>query len=351
MCSRLQGQETIVEYIWLAKDQSIRSKSRTLYLNIGDQLLRRNILDHIPEWNYDGSSTDQASSESSEVILRPVAIFNDPFRKKGHKLVLCDGYSPTNTNIEGYNRREALSIFDSRKHEDIWFGIEQEYILFESDGKTPYGWPKEGYPEKQGPYYCGVGHKKVKGRDIMEEHYEKCLEAGIRISGTNAEVMLGQWEYQIGPSDGISAGDELWVSRYILERICEKNDIVVSWHPKPIEGDWNGSGCHTNFSTKSMRENSNIDIYMKAIKDLENNHTEHILSYGKDNQKRLTGTHETASIDKFNYGVGDRGASIRIPSDVHRKNYVSGYLEDRRPASNMDPYVVTSLIAKTIIPI
>tara|TARA_Y100001958_G_C21246219_1_gene576498 strand:- start:3762 stop:4796 length:1035 start_codon:yes stop_codon:yes gene_type:complete len=332
----------MVEYVWLAGDQSIRSKSRTLYNNEQNEL-------NIPDWNYDGSSTGQAPGDASEVILKPVAVFKDPFRGGNHKLVLCHGVKPDGSHVEGFNRDKAISIFNTREEEDIWFGIEQEYTLFESDNVTPYGWPKNGYPGEQGPYYCGIGTGRIKGRDIMEEHYKKCLEAGIRVSGTNAEVMLGQWEYQVGPSEGITSGDELWMSRYIMERVCEKHNAVVSWDPKPMEGDWNGAGCHTNFSTKSMRENSNEEIYLSIIKKLEDKHVEHIQIYGEGNNRRLTGRHETADINEFSYGVANRGASIRIPSDVAKNNYQSGYLEDRRPASNMDPYLVTSKIAETII--
>ena len=332
----------IAEYIWLAGDQSIRSKSRTLYPNKNGDI-------EIKDWNYDGSSTGQAPGSASEIILKPSAIYNDPFRGGNHKLILCDGEKPDGSKVVGYNRREANQIFEEGKDAEIWFGIEQEYTLFHNDNKTPYGWPKNGYPGEQGPYYCAVGTGNIKGREIMEEHYQKCMEAGLRISGTNAEVMLGQWEYQVGPCEGISSGDELWLSRYIMERICEEKDIIVSWDPKPMEGAWNGAGCHTNFSTKSMREDSNEEIYLKIINKLKEKHIEHINVYGEGNNRRLTGKHETARIDQFSFGVGNRGASIRIPSEVHKNNYKSGYLEDRRPASNMDPYLVTAKIAKTIL--
>jgi glutamine synthetase len=331
----------MVEYVWISADQSIRSKSRTVYIN-GNKVL------NIPDWNYDGSSTGQAPGDSSEIILQPIALYKDPFREGDHKIVLCNCIKADGSPVSGYNRDKALEIFREREHEDIWFGLEQEYVLFNKDGKTPLGWCVNEEPDEQGPYYCGVGTGKVKGREIVEEHYKKCLDAGLRISGVNAEVMLGQWEYQVGPCEGITSGDELWMSRYIMERVCEKHKVIVSYDPKPIEGDWNGSGCHANFSTRMMRENGTKELYMDIIKKLEVKHKEHIKLYGEGNERRLTGDCETASIDDFSYGVGDRGASIRIPSDVSKNNYQSGYLEDRRPASNMDPYLVTSKIAETI---
>ena len=350
----------IIEYIWLGADQSIRSKSRTLFVNKENEIT----LERIPIWNYDGSSTGQAPGDSSEIILQPVAIFSDPFRGGENKLVFCEG-NRLNENVKGFNRKKAETIFKEREHEEIWFGIEQEYVLYNaypshdrwlnrwpitkiSDLCKPIGHTASMQP--QGQYYCGVGSQNIVGREIMEEHYNKCLDAGLTISGTNAEVMLGQWEYQVGPCLGIDSGDQLWISRYILERICEESGLIVNWHPKPKEGDWNGSGCHTNFSTKTMREKGTKELFDNVINNLRKNHEKHIKAYGEGNDKRLTGEHETASINEFSSGVGNRGASIRIPSSVHENNYKSGYLEDRRPSSNCDPYVVTSLIAETILP-
>jgi glutamine synthetase len=338
--NNLNMNPTIIEYIWLADDQSLRGKARTYFKPI-------NKLEDIEDWNYDGSSTGQSPGNDSEILIKPVAMFNDPFRGKHHKLVLCDGYHPNGNQASGYNRKKAVEIFNDRIYQQPWFGIEQEYILFELDGKTPLGWPTNGFPGPQGPYYCSVGTNRISGRSIMETHYQKCLEAGLTISGTNAEVMLGQWEYQVGPCLGIDSGDQLWISRYIMERVCEDHNIIVNFEPKPIEGNWNGSGCHTNYSTKDMREIGIKDIFDVTLQKLQENHHKHIDVYGKDNEKRLTGLHETASIDKFSYGIADRGASIRIPRDT-AKNW-KGYIEDRRPASNMDPYLVTAIIAETTI--
>ncbi|CAN0276211.1 unnamed protein product, partial [Ectocarpus fasciculatus] len=217
-----------------------------------------------------------------------------------------------------------------------WFGIEQEYTLFEADGVTPFGWPKSGYPGPQGPYYCSIGYENAFGRHIMEAHYKACLFAGVNISGTNGEVMPGQWEYQVGPCVGIASGDELWISRYLLQRVCEQFGVIVSLDPKPIPGDWNGAGCHTNYSTKPMREEGGYKDIIAAIEKLGEKHDEHIAAYGEGNERRLTGKHETASMDKFSYGVANRGASIRIGRDVEKEQ--KGYFEDRRPSSNMDPY-------------
>lgn len=269
----------------------------------------------------------------------------------------------------GNSRSVAAAIFENPIVRDAhpWYGLEQEYTLFESDKITPLGWPKGGFPGPQGPYYCSAGTENSFGRDIMEAHLQACLFAGVKIAGTNAEVMPGQWEYQIGPCEGLEAGDHLIVSRYLMQRVCEKYGVVVSFHPKPIVlGDWNGAGCHANFSTAEMRSAACTYKYtpktgdfagkelsggfakiVEAIERLGAKHSEHIAVYGKHNELRLTGKHETASIAMFKYGVANRGASIRIPRDTYHQGY--GYFEDRRPASNMDPYAVTAKIAKTTI--
>lgn len=333
----------IAEYIWIGGSGiDLRSKSRTISKPVKHP-------SELPKWNYDGSSTGQAPGEDSEVILYPQAIFKDPFRGGNNILVICDSYTPAGEPIPTNKRHGAAEIFSSQKviNEVPWYGIEQEYTLLQTNVKWPLGWPVGGYPGPQGPYYCGAGADKSFGRDISDAHYKACLYAGINISGTNGEVMPGQWEYQVGPSVGIEAGDHIWCSRYILERITEQAGVVLSLDPKPIEGDWNGAGCHTNYSTKSMREDGGFEVIKKAILNLSLRHEVHISAYGEGNERRLTGKHETASIDTFSWGVANRGCSIRVGRDTEKNG--KGYLEDRRPASNMDPYVVTSLLAETTI--
>ncbi|XP_010500377.1 PREDICTED: glutamine synthetase cytosolic isozyme 1-5-like [Camelina sativa] len=333
----------IAEYIWIGgSGMDIRSKARTLPGPVSDP-------SKLPKWNYDGSSTDQAAGDDSEVILYPQAIYKDPFRKGNHILVMCDAYTPAGNPIPTNNRNKAVKIFDhpNVKAEEPWFGIEQEYTILKKDVKWPLGWPLGGFPGPQGPYYCAVGADKAFGRDIVDAHYKACLYAGLSIGGANAEVMPGQWEFQISPTVGVGAGDQLWVARYILERITEISDVIVSYDPKPIEGDWNGAAAHTNFSTKSMRKDGGLDLIKKAIKKLEVKHKQHIAAYGEGNERRLTGKHETADINKLSWGVADRGASVRVGRDTEREG--KGYFEDRRPSSNMDPYLVTSMIAETTI--
>jgi glutamine synthetase len=276
-----------------------------------------------------------------------VAIFADPFRGGDNILVLCDTMDPKKVPIPTNTRAAAAKLFADKPDEVPWFGIEQEYTLFEKDGTTPLGWPKGGYPGPQGPYYCSAGTDVSFGRSVMEAHYSACLYAGVTIAGINAEVMPGQWEYQIGPCTGIDSGDHMWISRYLMIRVCEMLGVNVSFDPKPISGDWNGAGCHTNYSTKAMREAGGYAKIIAAIEKLGKKHEEHIAAYGEGNERRLTGAHETASIDKFSYGVANRGASIRIPRTSEADGF--GYFEDRRPASNMDPYVVTSKIFKTTV--
>merc|ERR1719166_778211 len=321
----------------------LRSKTKTLPAKVSS-------LKDLPGWNYDGSSTGQAPGADSEVYLQPVKYFPDPFRRGDNILVLCECLHPlTKEPIPSTTRAKARTVFenDAVAKEETWWGLEQEYTLFEADGVTPLGWPQFGYPGPQGPYYCGNGARRAYGRQVMEAHYRACLYAGINISGTNAEVMAGQWEYQIGPCVGIDSGDSVWLSRFILERVCEAFQVVCSFHPKPIKGDWNGAGCHTNYSTKTMREKGGYKAIIDAVEKLGKAHEVHMELYGKNNTERLTGKHETANYKVFKYGVADRGASIRIPrqTEIDQK----GYLEDRRPAANMDPYEVTGIIAKTTI--
>ncbi|RUS28296.1 glutamine synthetase 1 [Jimgerdemannia flammicorona] len=326
------------EYIWIDGRNELRSKTKTLSS-------KPTSASDLPEWNFDGSSTEQAPGHDSDVLLEPVAIFADPFRKGDNILVLCETYNPDGTPNKTNYRAHAKKVMDTYADQHPWFGIEQEYTLFQADGKTPLGWPTGGFPGPQGPYYCGVGANKVFGRDVVEAHYRACLFAGVTISGVNAEVMPGQWEYQVGPCEGIDQGDHLWISRYLLNRVAEDFGIVVSFHPKPIPGDWNGAGCHTNYSTDAMRQEGGIAAIEEAIKKMSLRHMDHIAVYGVDNDKRLTGQHETGHISNFSYGVANRGASIRIPRHVAKQG--KGYLEDRRPASNIDPYRVTAIVVES----
>ena len=319
------------EYIWIDGTEpspSLRSKTKVLP-NGSD----------FPIWGFDGSSTNQAPGSNSDCVLRPVFSCPDPISGGDNKLVMCEVLLPDMSPHPTNNRAACAEVAAKHENQESWFGIEQEYTLFESDGKQPLGFPEGGFPEAQGPYYCSVGANYNFGRDVSEAHATACIDAGLGIAGTNAEVMPGQWEFQVGPLGPLEVSDQLWLSRWLLHRVAEEFGVVVSIDPKPVSGDWNGAGCHTNFSTKAMRES--YQPIIDACEALGKNITEHIENYGAGNDKRLTGLHETQSIDQFSYGVSDRGASIRIPWQVEVDQ--KGYLEDRRPASNMDPYLVTKL--------
>jgi glutamine synthetase len=298
-----------------------------------------------PIWGFDGSSTEQAPGDKSDCVLRPVWSCPDPIRGGDNILVMCEvllnDMKPHSTNTRDLCAKSA------KKHakQEPWFGIEQEYTMLSSDGR-PLGFPKGGYPKPQGPYYCGVGTGRVVGRDIVEAHTQACLDAGISISGTNAEVMPGQWEYQVGPLGTVEVADQLWISRWLLHRIAEDFDVIISFDAKPEKGDWNGAGAHTNFSTKAMREDGGYKVIEKGCQALGKKVMEHVTNYGSDIESRLTGKHETAPWNKFSYGVSNRGASVRIPWQVPIEG--KGYLEDRRPNANMDPYLVCRLITDTI---
>ena len=322
----------ILEYIWIGGDGELRSKTRVFDFGLYGK-------NGIPEWNYDGSSTNQAPSDgNTEVILSPCANFKDPFRfidKHRCMLVLCDTYDNDGNPLPTNHRNSANKIFKKIGDKvECWFGLEQEYFIRFNNCFL--------HPVNNGSHYCGFSNKLEK--TIVEEHLQACLLTGLQISGINAEVATGQWEFQIGPSEGINAADQLVIARYLLQRIAEKYDATIDYSPKLSETA-NGSGCHINFSTDKMREEDGLTEIIACMEKLERKHEQHIAAYGKDNHLRLTGLHETSSMDKFTWGIGTRNTSIRIPNLTQKDG--AGYFEDRRPAANIDPYLATSIIAET----
>jgi glutamine synthetase len=337
-----------LDYIWLDNEKNFRSKIKVWNIDTSTSKFNGKNYDMLPEWTYDGSSTKQADGEDSEIVLKPVAIFP---KLAGHGYyVLCATYNlepeidnngiqtwkytPTRNNTW----HNANEVFEKYKDEKPWYGLEQEYFIN----------PRERGGIEQGQYYCSVGHDNCFYREIAEEHMEECLKCGINISGINAEVAPNQWEFQVGPVEGIHAANQLLLSRYLLIKLCEKKKVRVNFHPKPlyhVQQSVNGSGCHTNFSTENMRKEGGMTYIQNACSRLEEEHKKHMENYGIDNELRMSGECETAKFDTFSSGKADRISSVRIPLFVERDGY--GYFEDRRPASNCDPYLVTSLILET----
>ena len=331
----------LLEYIWIDGKGNLRSKTKVLNIDINK--LEYISIETFPDWDYDGSSTGQASGNDSEVILKPVSFYKDPFRKDDiNFLVLCDTWLPNGEPHPTNYRVKAVDIFNKKKELEPMFGIEQEFFL--SDYNIPIGVKSKGRLKIQEDYYCGVGADNIYGRVCIEEAFSNCKYSGIHLTGMNAEVAPSQWEFQVCHY-GIDVCDEIYITRYIINRTAESYGYNLDIRAKPIKGDWNGSGCHTNFSTKPMREVNGITIINEAINNLSEKHDLHIKWYGEGNEERLTGKHETASYKKFTSGVANRGASIRIPRTVEKNK--KGYFEDRRPSSAMNPYIVTSLLFAT----
>jgi glutamine synthetase len=327
-----------LEYVWLdgyKPTQSLRSKTKIVKEFSGK-------VADLDGWSFDGSSTEQAPGGSSDCLLKPVFVVPDPQRKNAY-LVMCEVLNSDGTPHVS-NGRALIEDDDN----DFWFGFEQEYFLWDNNINRPLGFPAGGFPGPQGPYYCSVGAANAYGRHIIEEHLDACLDAGLNVEGINAEVATGQWEFQIFSKGAKGAGDQIWIARYLLERIGEKYGVSINWHCKPLGAlDWNGSGMHANFSNSLLRTAGSKAIFDKVCEAFRPVVKEHIEVYGADNHLRLTGKHETASIMDFSYGVSDRGASIRIPVGVPANGW-KGYLEDRRPNSAADPYKVAARIIKTV---
>ncbi|GAA3859436.1 glutamine synthetase [Streptomyces sedi] len=323
------------EYIWIdGTEPTAKLRSKTKILADGAEP---------PVWGFDGSSTNQAEGHASDRVLQPVASFPDPIRGGENLLVLCEVLETDDTAHSSNTRALLRPVAERFGGQEPLFGIEQEYTFFQ--GSRPLGFPENGFPAPQGGYYCGVGADEIHGREIVEAHLENCLRAGLGISGINAEVMPGQWEFQVGPLSPLEVADQLWVARWLLYRTAEDFGVSATLDPKPAKGDWNGAGAHTNFSTRAMREGYDAIVTACDALGAEGKPLHHVRNYGTGVEDRLTGAHETAPWDAYSYGVSDRGASVRIPWQVERDK--KGYIEDRRPNANCDPYVVTRLLVET----
>lgn len=346
----------VAEYVFIDGFGNTRSKTRIIQGKLIQGQEARGLMFSVDVWNVDGSSTGQSETGKSDIILMPRALFNDPFNESqdGIKycLVMCDIMNIDGSPHSSNSRAELFKILEKIGEprinvEEPWFGIEQEYVIYDATTSLPYKWQQTTYASKQGPFYCGVGGNNAFGREIAMEHMNKCILAGIAICGINAEVAPSQWEFQIGICNPIVMGDHLWMARYILARVAELHGAYISYDPKPLGAAWNGSGAHTNFSTMGMRAEGGLMVIKTAIEKLTLRHKEHMAVYGVGNERRLTGIHETSNLEKFTYGECDRSSSVRIPINVLAEG--CGYFEDRRPAANADPYLVVAKILETVL--
>jgi glutamine synthetase len=348
----------VVEYVWIDGSNKTRSKTRIIPGTLIPGQEDKGLTFHIDVWNYDGSSTGQSETKHSDIILIPRCVFQDPFNINTstckYLLCMCETFNQDGTPHATNNRAKLLATMQSVGENVITenkplFGIEQEYVILDNK-YNGYKWNTSGinyYHTPQGKFYCSVGADRAFGREIAMQHMNACIVAGIKICGVNAEVAPSQWEFQVGICEPFEMGDHLWMSRYILARVAELNNANISYDPKPFGSNWNGSGAHTNFSTKAMRADGGIEAIRVAIGKLEGKHKEHMAVYGEGNNRRMTGLHETSDIDTFTSGECDRGSSVRIPINV--KAAGRGYFEDRRPASNADPYLVCAKIIDTVL--
>ena len=354
----------LADYVWKTP-QGYRWKTRVF-----DDTFKLNesVKPTFPIWDFNGDSTGQfnetsetsetseTTETSTEMVLTPVFVCNDPIRpgynhpkhgKNFHSgfIVLCEVTYQNEKPVRGCNRQWAKTVFDANIDKDPKFGMKQEYYIFDPRTQTPMGFKDNKSIRKQGHYYARMGENN--GRGIAEKHMEMCLSAGINISEMNANVGPSQWTYNIGFCTGIEASDQLMVSRYLLERICEASCVAISWHPKPVIGEWNGSGCHVMYGTKYTRcevenESDGYNYIKQTINNLEAKHSEMLLTFSDGNRTRLDGNNDSSLLDKFTWGVGTYNKSVSVPCQVMKSK--KGYIIDMRPGADMDPYLTTATI-------
>jgi glutamine synthetase len=321
----------VAEYVWLDGKGQTRSKCKTMDKTPSG-------CDDCTIWTFNGACTDQAEAVSSDVYLVPRKVFTDPIRGAPHVLVVCECITQAMEPAKGNFRAECAEVMEKFANSDPWFGLEQEYVLMDDQG-TPL-------TVAAGDNYCGRGALSLPKymREIMGDHYAQCLSAGIKISGMNCESGRAQAEFQIGPCKGLNAGDHMIAARHTLHKCANRYRCAVSFkgYHSDIEVP---SGMHVNFSSRETRGDGGLIIIEKVCRALGRRMKEAIGVYGGENAERLCGKKDTSEMNSFSFAIADRTASIRIPRSVGI--VAKGYLEDRRPSANSDPYRVTAFVMKT----
>lgn len=339
-----------LEYVWLdGNGPNLRSKTRYIERPESDRKLQ---IDDVPEWGFDGSSTSQAEVSNSDMILKPARLYMSQ-SEPNRGYVMCEVYNLKGKPHISNSRPDLIKALESDTS-DLIFGVEQEYVMINPKQQQPFEWPtrwdeeekmeKTFFPGPQGRYYCGTGNF-VRGREHVRDHARRCHDIGIKLTGVNAEVMLSQWEYQLGPQNPLQLADDMWMARFLYEQVAEENGFAVEYFPKLFKDsdEWAGTGCHINFSTSTLRNGGDNKRYIDdLLVGISEDHKKHIKVYGQGNEFRLTGKNETAHIDTFEWGDSDRSVAMRIP---HGANYI----EDRRPGGNINPYEAFTALIESIV--
>ena len=282
-------------------------------------------------------------------MLKPVFVCDDPIRGEPHKLVMCEVFLVSGEPHPSNTRAACREIAENYAHHDTWFGLEQEYTFF--DGIKPLGWPDNGFPAPQGGYYCGVGADEVFGRPVVEAHLENCLKAGLKISGINAEVMPGQWEFQVGPVAAPEVADQLWVARWLLYRTAEDFPTTVGQQRLGQARPEAGQGRlerrrlpHQLLDRRDARELRRVHRRRRGARHAPR-------AAHRQLRRRHRGAPDRPARDGLAarvHATASRTAAPRCAFRGRSRIDKKGYIEDRRPNANMDPYVVTRLIIETV---